>query len=65
MVLENNKTYLIRFGFGEGIGTGLYWKGQLPSENILELASVGFKIKIVNTVKIPDEIREILSTILN
>ena len=65
MVLENNKTYLIRFGYGEGIGTGQYWKNHLPSENILQLAAGGFKIKIVSNVKIPDELREILSTILN
>lgn len=65
MVLEDNKTYLIRFGYGEGIGTGHYWKGQLPSENILQLASGGFKVMVVPTVRIPDELREILSTILN
>ena len=65
MVLENNKTYLIRFGYGEGIATGQYWKRELPSEDLLQLAAGGFKIKIVNSVKIPDELREILSTILN
>lgn len=65
MVLEDDKTYRIRFGYGEGVATGRYWKRELPSESLLQLASGGFKINVVHTIKIPDEIREILSTILN